>query len=161
MTRLYTEARLEARKRKIRRWTALAGTAAALALAAFICLCAGVRTANAEFRRVAGWIAVTLGGWTVILAAELRIIPDRRGLSHERGILEGQTPEILIGEIESTGSAFSIPNSVTFYPVTLRAGEEKHSLKLIARGQKAFPPPGTRVRVETVRDYITAYEVLR
>ncbi len=170
MKTLYSSETIRQEKQNARKGTLLAAVLGGAALMICIVLCFGIRTANAETRRLTVIAVSTLGGWSVILLTEGLILPETREFRHEEGILLGvqdaatggfvrEDPETHFGEILSVDGVFRIPKSISFFPVTLREGEETIPLRLNARNRKDFPPAGTRIRAVSVRGYITEYEV--
>lgn len=170
MKKLYSMETIRLEKQHARNGLILAAVLGLVSLAACVALCFGIRTANAETRRTAVITVSTLGGWAVILLTKGRILPELREYRHEEGILLGirddstgrflqETPENHAGEILAVGEIFRIPKSISFFPVTLREGEEEIRLRLNARNRADFPPAGAHVLVTSVRQYITEYEV--
>ena len=123
--------------------------------------------------RIRAWLAENkLRGWlgenriraaAVILAAVLLLgesaLPAGREADHEEGVLKEEA-EVRTGRIGQIAPAFRIPKSIAFHTVTLETEEGPVSLKLNARHRNIFPEPGTRIRAETRRDYVTAWEVI-
>ncbi len=170
MKTLYSSNTIRTEKQRIRTGLLLAAVLGCTALVVCIALCFGIRTANAAPRQITVIAVSTLGGWSIILLTEGLILPEVRELRHEEGILYGipdtaaagrlvlEDPVVCEGEILSIGEVFRIPKSISFFPVVLRQEGENLQLKLNARHRKGFPSEGTRVRMITVRNYITEYE---
>ena len=170
MRKLYSMETIRLEKQHARNGLLLAAVLGLVSLAVCVALCFGVRTANAQTRRIAVISVSTLGGWAVILLTKGRILPELRESRHEDGILLGvrdsstgrflrETPENHAGEILAVGEVFRIPKSISFFPVTLREGEEEVLLRLNARNRADFPPVGSHLLATSVRQYITEYEV--
>ena len=127
------------------------------ALIACIVLCTQVRTANAE--RLLYWSIglFTAAGWFFILMISLGYKPFQAEYRHMEGILNG-AEESWEGRLTVSPVSFRIPKSIVIRKVTLTDGEEKVTLNVDARFAKSLPQDGSRVRVKTVRKYITAVE---
>lgn len=171
MTTLYSPETIRREKHRARCGFLAALILGLSALILCIALCFGIRTANAASRRNAVILISTLSGWCVILLVRGLILPEIREYRHEEGILYGvwdaaesrsvaEPPEIHEGVLLSFGDIFRIPKSISFFPVVLRVEtEEEIQLRLNARCKAQFPPVGTKVRVKTIRRYITEFEV--
>ena len=160
MKQLYSEEETRRRSARVKTAKIIALAVGAVALAACVALCFGVRTKNAAERQ---WITVgvsCLGGWVAILLLDLLIIPQGRQAAHEEGILRDGAAqrETFEGTVVSVGALRRIPRSAAFYPVTVAnpAGEEMQ-LKLNPEKAKGFPAAGSAIRGVTSRKYITAY----
>ncbi len=186
MKELYTREGIEARKKRTVNVRRLAVAVGLLGLAGCILLCFGVRTANAQERQLLVIALAVLTGWAVILLTTCCILPNLREVQHEEGVLK-EKPETCEGEIVSVGHPFQIPKSIAFCSVTLRgktedtadrkdarteadnpfirAEEQREKegiselpLRINARYRRELPGKGTRIRVVTHRQYITAWQ---
>ena len=129
-----------------------------LAFAACIALCFFVRTANASRMLIRVIVLFTLGGWAAILLLNLVYYPARAGYTHMEGILAGET-EVREGRLLILPGAFRIPKSITVRKVNLETEGETLHLSVLCGKVNQLPANGSRVRVCTVRNYITAFEV--
>ncbi len=131
------------------------------ALIACVVLCALVNTANAESMLYTVIGLFTLAGWIAILLLRLVYAPSAAICRHMKSILNGEE-EALEGRISLSPAAFQIPKGILARKAALQAEgeEEARKLNIDARFVKKLPPDGTRVRVRTVRKFITAIEVL-
>lgn len=159
MTRLYTIEEIRRLRKNARRARGLAALLGAAALAGCVALCFGLRTENMLRRQTAAIILSTLGSFAAVLLLGEGALPARREADHEEGVLKEDAAE-RTGRIGQIAPAFRIPKSIAFHTVALETEEGPVSLKLNARHRKIFPEPGTRIRVETRRDYVTAWEVI-
>lgn len=131
----------------------------AAALAACAALCAGVNTGNAEAMLYTVIGLFTLAGWAAILLLKLIWLPSAAACRHMKSMLAGEEEEAE-GRIALTPAAFQIPRGIVARRVTLTGEKETKTLNMDGRLVKKLPPDGTRVRVRTVRKFITAIEVL-
>ena len=159
MTRLYTpEGLSRVRKTASRLWAGAAALAAAV-LAGCILLCTGVRTSNADSRQIAVILLSALGSFTVCCLITEGALPARWEAQHEAGILP-EASRVTEGRLISEGKPFSIPKSITFCPLKAETEDGTVDLRVNRRFRKQLPPFGTPVRLETVRNYIVAWEVV-
>lgn len=162
MTNFYSREEMERHHRR----AAWSGAAAwsALALGWLVCavLCFFVNTANA--RRMLFWVIglATLSGWFFILLRQMVYVPAHAEASHMAGILtdEAEKTEEYEGILRLSPGSFQIPKSIVVRKATLTNGEESVTLSIDAALARRLPPDGSLVRVQTVRKYITGYEVL-
>ena len=157
MKKLYSPENIHLLRNRARKATIAAAVVLALVLIGCMALCFGIRTRNADTRRLIAIVLSALGGWIIIGLMEGVRVPCLREASHEEGVLS-HVPESHQGVILSLEKAVAIPQSIVFLPVSLLEGDQKISLKLNTRHQKVFPSPGQFVTVETRRGYITAWE---
>ena len=157
---LYSQADAQRMSRRAKISLSLSCALIVSSLIACIALCTRVNTGNAERMLYTVIGLFTLAGWAAILLFRLIYLPSAAGYRHMKSILDGEEAE-MEGRITLTSAAFQIPKSILARKVTL-AGEEEdaRTLNLDARFAKKLPPDGTRVRVRTVRKFITAIEVL-
>lgn len=159
MERIYTPERIETLRKKAGKaaWTAavLAGTA----LLACIALCIGIRTANADLRRILVILISACGSAAAVFLLERIRLPALREAAHEEGVLK-ETPEVYQGIIMDRGTAFSIPKSITFLPVKIQEEGKEIALKLNAEWADRFPLVGSALQAEARRGYIVAWEAL-
>lgn len=127
------------------------------ALIACVVLCTKVRTGNAE--KLLYWVIglFTLAGWFFILMIGLGYRPFQAEYRHMEGILNGPE-EMDEGRLTVSPVSFRIPKSIVIRKAALTNGEETRTLNVDARLAKMLPKNGSRVRVKTVRKYITAAE---
>lgn len=158
MQHLYTPALLRSWRLRARR-TLIALLAGSLtALGVCIALCTMVRTGNADKLLAAVAILSTLTGWAVMLCITFLLAPARAEAEHIGGILSGEAAQAE-GVLTVDSQRWLIPRSIAFYKATLRTPEETVTLNVNARLAARLPGPGARVRVLTVRKFITAFEV--
>ena len=129
------------------------------ALLVCLYLCSRVTTGNASMLLV--WVVgiFTLAGWASLWTLWFAYAPARAQLSHIRGMLEGDT-ETHEGTLHVLGEKVYIPKSIAIYKVAIKNGEETYTCHLNALLLPQLPPNGAQVRVNTVRKFITAYEVI-
>ena len=159
MTNFYSKEEMERHRRR----AAWSGAAAwgALALGWLTCaaLCFFVNTANAR-RMLFGVIGLaTVSGWVFILLRQMVYLPAHAEANHIAGIIAEETTEYE-GVLRLSPGAFQIPRSIAVRRATLTNGEESVTLSIDAALARRLPPDGSLVRVQTVRQYITGYEVL-
>ena len=125
------------------------------ALIICIVLCAQVNTGNAER------MLYTVIGWIAILLLRLIYFPSAAVCRHMKSIIGGAEEE-LEGFLSLSPAPFQIPKGILARKVSLavEGEEETRKLNINDRFVKKLPPDGTRVRVRTVRKFITAIEVL-
>ena len=161
MQKLYSEEGTAALRSRARRAGRAALATAAVCLAGSVAMCFGVRTRNADLRQLLAIFVSALGGWATIGLWEGVRLPAAREAEHEAGVMRAPE-EKRRGEILSFGARVAIPKSIAFLPVTFRTEDktegETLNLKLNTRFEKDFPAPGTHVRLETRRGYITGWE---
>lgn len=158
MTELYgpgEEKRFRRRDRVCRAaaWTVLIG-----GLGACVWMCCRVHTGNAAALLKACIIVSTLAGWIFLPLLIWGANPARAEHKHISGIRAGH-PETREGVLTVEKESLSLPRSITVRRAHLTQNGETAALSLNARLARRMPPDGTRVRVKTVRRYITAFEV--
>ncbi|MBQ3705442.1 MAG: hypothetical protein II888_03225 [Clostridia bacterium] len=141
-----------ARKAGIVAWAVLA--AAVLGCAA---LCLGIRTANAESRKLLAIMLSALGECAAIVLWEAVRRPSLREAAHEAGVLK-QPEKIHQGRVLSIGEKHSIPRSIAFLPVTVQEEGGETALKVNARFLGELPEIGKDIRAVSRRGYLTAWE---
>ncbi len=151
------------RHRRRAAWSgAAAWGALALGWLASAALCFFVNTANAQ--RMLFWVIglATVSGWVFILLRQMVHSPAYAEASHTAGILADETEktEEYEGTLRLSPGAFQIPKSIAVRRATLINGEESVTLSIDAAYARRLPPDGSFLRVQTVRKYITGYEVL-
>lgn len=159
MKEMYSLRAADAWKSKAAKRLGLMLFVAAAALGLCIFLCCRVNTKNAEKMMIAVMALSICAGWAVMLLYAYAYRPARTRAEHMRGILTGDK-EMFYGVLQRTKEVFSIPKSVTVRKIALKNGEEKHLLHVDTALVRQLPPDGTRVGVETVRKFITAWEVI-
>ena len=158
MVSLYSTQAMEGMKRKSRLGAAAALLLMGAALALCVFFCARVKTGN-EYRLFSCTVGVfTVAGWGAIFLLRCVILPAHAEYRHMQGILKGETEEYS-GVLSLSGAAFAIPRSITVKKVKLTQDGQELSLHVDASLARRLPPSGSRVRLKTVRKYITAYEV--
>lgn len=159
MTVFYTAEEMEKQKRRAGWSGAAAWACLGLGWLACAALCFFVRTGNARQMLFLIIGLATLSGWVFILLRQLICVPAQAEVHHMAGILEGET-EAYEGTLLLSPGAFQIPRSIAVRKVMLNQGEETVSLNVDARLAQRLPRNGSLVRVQTVRKYITGFEVL-
>ncbi len=131
------------------------------ALIACVVLCTRVNTGNAAAMLYTVIGVFTLAGWVSILLMRLVYFPSAAVGRHMKSILGGEEEEGE-GSLSMSPAALQIPKGILAWKVSLavEGEEEPRKLNIDARLVKKLPPNGTRVRVRTVRKFITAIEVL-
>ncbi len=131
------------------------------ALIACVILCTQVNTGNAERMLYLVIGLFTVAGWIAILLLRLIYFPSAAVCRHMKSILAGEEEE-MEGRLSLSSTAFQIPKGILARKVSLavEGEEETRKLNIDDRLMKKLPPDGTRVRVRTVRKFITAIEVL-
>ena len=159
MTNFYSKEEMERHHRRAA-WSGAAAWAA-LALGWLACgvLCFFVNTANAR-RMLFGVIGLaTVSGWVFILLRQMVYLPAHAEANHIAGIITEESTDYE-GVLRLSPGAFQIPKSILVRRATLTNGEESVTLSIDAALARRLPPDGSLVRVQTVRKYITGYEVL-
>ena len=159
MTNFYSKEEMERHRRR----AAWSGAAAwgALALGWLACgvLCFFVNTANAG-RMLFGVIGMaTVSGWVFILLRQMVYLPAHAEANHIAGIITEESTDYE-GVLRLSPGAFQIPKSILVRRATLTNDEESVTLSIDAAFARRLPPDGSFLRVQTVRKYITGYEVL-
>lgn len=160
MKKLYSMEAAGAWKKKARLWKYLMLLTGAAALAVCIFLCTKVDGMNAD-RLLLPVIAISvLAGWAVMLLYVYAFHPARARAEHMLGVMAGEE-EMFAGVLKRTGETFAIPKSVTVKKMTLTDGENKMLFHADSAVARQLPPDGTKVRLCTVRKFITGYEVIQ
>ena len=146
-------------REKARRATLLWGGLGAGMGVLLAVLCLLTRTGNVRTMLAAAWAGLILPGLGWIALWMFRTEPARAEARHLEGLAEG-TPESREGILSFTGDSFRIPKSVRVRKIRLETAEDVLSLNLNERLWRRMPPDGSRVRVQTVRKFITGLEVL-
>ncbi len=158
MDALYDEEQVQRLRRRGQRSRELAWGLLILSQLVCVILCTRVRTGND--RLLLAWVigVSTCGGWAAILILRLRSRPDRVVSAHMAGILANPEAEELAGELRLRPGLVSIPGSIDIRKAELRTEKDTVVLNVLAEKAACLPPDGTRVRVRTVRSYITGWE---
>ena len=159
MTVLYTAEEMERQKRRAKWSGAAAWTALALGWLACAVLCFFVRTGNAKDMLLLIIGLATVSGWVFILLRQMVYVPAHAEAHHMAGILADENKEEFEGVLRLSPGGFQIPKSIIVKKAYIQQGEESVTLNVDASLARRLPPEGALVRVETVRKYITAFEV--
>lgn len=159
MKQLYTAD--EARRWRRRTRVSMTVCAVLSAAALFVCilLCTRVTTANARQLLLTNVALFTLAGWTDILVLYCIHAPAKALATHMESML-AEERQVHEGVYTLKPGTFHIPGSVTVRSVSLMTEEGPVSLNLSAALVRQLPPDGTNLRVQTVRRFIIAYEVI-
>lgn len=155
---LYTEEMTEKRKMRTKRNARFAAGTLLGGLAACVILCTRVHTGSAARLQ---WITVAVSavsGWAALLMCHLSVIPERAAYRHEEGILKGEPAE-MAGVLYREPGTLTLPKSITIRKLRLETENGPVTLRVQAGKARLLPPDGTRVKVITVRKYVTAFEV--
>ena len=139
--------------------TRLLIAAGAGALILFVVLCLLTRTGNARSMLIAAMISAVLCGWGILAFWLFTVEPARAEARHLEGLSEAET-QVREGRMTLDPEDFRIPRSVRVLKVKLETDKETLSLNLNEKYRDRIPPDGSRVRVMTVRKFITGLEVL-
>ena len=123
-------------------------------------LCTRVTTGNASTLLVWTIGIFTLAGWISLWTLWFSYAPARAQVSHMNGMLEGDMQEHQ-GTMHVLGEKMYIPKSIAIYKVALKDGDETKTFHVNAHFVSQLPKNGTLVKVQTVRKFITAYEVIK
>ena len=159
MTSFYSKEEMERHRRRAA-WSGVAAWGA-LALGWLACgvLCFFVNTANAR-RMLYGVIGLaTVSGWVFILLRQMVYLPAHAEANHIAGIITEESTDYE-GVLRLSPGAFQIPKSILVRRATLTNDEESVTLSIDAAFARRLPPDGSFLRIQTVRKYITGYEVL-
>lgn len=159
MVRLYTPESARYWKRRAAFLLGLSLGLVALALAVNIVLCTQVGTGNAQTLQAVCIALFTLAGWACILLLYFAYAPARAQAAHIGGMFSAPD-ETHEGVLTIHRESFRIPASVTVRKATLDTAEGPLSLSISAALVSRLPRSGARVRVTTVRRFITGYEVI-
>ena len=130
------------------------------ALGLFTVLCLLVRTGNARIMLYAAGGTAVLLGWAAIAWWMFALEPARAEEQHRTGLKAAGEPSVYEGVFTLREGSFRIPKSVRIYKVSLDTGEDTLSLNLAESLLEKAPADGSRVRVQTLRKFITGIEVL-
>lgn len=130
----------------------------ALTLTACIILCRQVNTGNAQSLLVIVIALSTLAGWVGMLLFYFSYSPAKAQTVHIQGILSGEK-DYAEGILTLHKESFRIPKSITVRKATLQTTDGPLSVSVSAALARQLPT-GVSLRVETVRRFITAYEVI-
>lgn len=158
MVRLYTQEAACRFQRRARVSLGISLGLMAAALAVCIFLCTRLTTANARTLLLADIALFTLAGWAAMLVLYFVYAPAKAQATHMLGMLAAQA-ELYEGTLELRRETFRIPKSITVRKATLHTDEGDLRVNVSA-GVAGQLPQGKKLRVWTVRRYITAYEVL-
>lgn len=158
MVRLYTneEGCRWQRRARVSLGAALGLLAAALGVCIF--LCTRLTTANAQTLLLADIALFTLAGWVCMLVLYFIYAPAKAQATHIAGMMS-QEPEMFEGTLTLRRETFHIPKSITVRKADLRTADGTLLLS-VSNGLCRQLPQGKKLRVWTVRKYITAYEVM-
>ena len=159
MIRLYTPESARRWKRRAALLMSLALGLVALALVINIILCTKITTANAQTLQGVCIGLFTLAGWSCILLLYFAYTPAKAQAVHMAGMFSAPS-ETFEGTLTIHKDSFRIPRSVTVRKATLETADGPLSLSVCAALVPRLPGNGTRVRLTTVRKYITGYEVI-
>lgn len=159
MERFLNEEIVRKSEERARRDTAVMVGAGILTLGLFVALCLMTRTGNARTMLFIAMGGTVAAGWGMLAWWMFRAEPARAEARHLKGLAAGQE-EIREGRFFLENGEFRIPQSVRVNKVRLETGEETVRLNLNAGLRNRMPGDGARVRVETVRKFITGIEVL-
>lgn len=159
MKKLYSDTLLAAWKTRAKKYLLSAGALLLLGLLAGIVLCTRVQTGNADALLFAVIAVSTVTGWGAMLVLYFGYAPARAQCGHIAGILESDTEEYF-GEMHVLGEKIHIPKSVDICKVALKMGEETRTFNVSTALMDQLPDNGAQVRVQIVRKFITAYEVI-
>ncbi len=160
METFLTEAAVRESAEKAKRRTWVFRGLIGLALAVFTVLCLLVRTGNARIMLYIAWGFVILIGWALIAWWMFALEPARAEERHRTGLKAAGEPSVYEGVFTLREGSFRIPKSVRIYKVSLDTGKETLSLNLAESLREKAPVDGSRVRVQTLRKFITGIEVL-
>ena len=158
--KLYSEKQTACKNRKLLLWRILLPLFSIAALAVCACIVLHTKTGNAARSFWSCLSVFTLGGWFVILVRMLRLLPIKRVIAHEKGILNSiESPAEHIGVLTRAGVWFTLPSSITLMKLVLLTDDgEKVNLSVEKSRMKLLPKDGTRVKVASVRGFITEVE---
>lgn len=127
------------------------------ALAACLYLMLHVTTGNAARSFWFCLILFALSGWIVITLREVLLLPLKRVIAHEEGILKNaEVPAQYSGTLTRTGLWFTLPSSITLMKLTLTSEDgESVNLSVERSRMKLLPADGTRVKLSAVRGFVT------
>lgn len=155
MIPLYSVEETEYRRRAARRARTAAILISVCGAAVCTLLCFFVRTANAVPLQ---WTVIAVSafcGWTAILLRRFVILPALRESSHAEGLLNGPSAEEHAGILLRSDPPFRIPKSIILRNIVLLEGGKEITLKINENRFALLPQAGSRVRLQTVRGYIT------
>lgn len=158
MTRLFTPEEAKRWHQRASLTLTLSVGLVALALAVCIILCTQVNTGNAQTLLLTASALFTLAGWAAILLMYFVHAPAKAQAEHIFGMLNGEVT-LLEGTLTLHRETFRIPKSVTVRKATLTTAEGPVSVSVSAALAGRLPA-GVPLRVETVRRFISAYEVI-
>ena len=160
MKQLYTPEEAQRWRQRAALTLGISVGAVVLALIVCIILCTQVSTANAAAMLVWCIVLFTLAGWTCILTMYFSYAPAKAQSEHIRGML-AEEPRISEGVLTLHRETFRIPKSITVRKATLATDGGDLSLSVSAGLARQLPRDGVRLRIWTVRRFITAYEVIK
>ena len=158
MKKLYSDTLLAGWKARAKKYLFSAAGCLLAGLLVCIMLCTRVNTGNADALLFAVIALATVTGWMAMLLLYFGYAPARAQCGHIQGILEGSTEEYT-GEMHVLGEKIHIPKSVDMCKVALKCGEETKTFNVNSVLMDNLPANGAQVRVQIVRNFITAYEV--
>lgn len=158
MKRLYTPEEAQRWKQRTLHRLILAIAVFVTAITVCIILCGQVNTANAQTLLLIIIALSALSGWASMLLFYFSYAPAKAQAIHMQGILAGEA-ECAEGILTLHKDSFRIPKSITVRKATLQTAEGPLSLSVSAALARQLPA-GVPLRVETVRRFITAYEVI-
>ena len=159
MKTLYSQALLDAWKKRAGK--CLVCVAALLLAGLILCvfLCTRVRTGNAGIMLAAVIGISTVAGWLAMLALTFGYVPARAQCGHIVGILQSDTEEF-VGEMRVRTEKIHIPKSVDIYSVMLLCDGESKTFYVNAALRDSLPIQPAQVRVLAARKFIMACEVI-
>ena len=159
MIRLYTpEAALHWKRRSIFTLCLSLGLVAAATLVNIL-LCGMVHSGNAAQLQAVCIALFALCGWACILLLYFVYAPAKAQAVHIAGMFSAPT-ETYEGVLTIHKESFHIPHSVTVRKATLETADGPLALSISAGMVPRLPRDAARLRVTTVRKYITGYEVI-
>ncbi|MBR3763923.1 MAG: hypothetical protein IKK57_05145 [Clostridia bacterium] len=159
MKHLYTAGEAQRWRRRASLVLFVSLGAVAAALTTDIVLCTRVSTGNAQ--QLLLWVIAlfTLAGWAAILLLWFVYVPAKAQAEHIGGML-AEEPQLLEGVLTIHRESFHIPRSVTVRKATLVTVEGEKSLHISAALARQLPAGGGKLRLMTVRRFITGFEVI-
>ena len=158
MTEIYTKAELLKLERKYSCCKRVILVLILISLFLCIALCVFTRTVNSTQHLLATVSVSVISGWIVIFLLNIVLLPMLHEISHRRGIMKEQkTIEDAI--IVSAGERIHIPGSIDIVTIQANVGSETKTYRILARFAADIPVSGSKIRISSMRGYVTWLEV--